>query len=188
MKYNRCSIYREIGVCDKLLTTNDKRDKQLLLNTFAETIDNPNALNEKLEQSHRVMDGLKELIELCGDDPERDGLEETPYRVLKAFLEYTEGYREDPTEDLKKTFDVTHREIVLLRYTEVYSSCKHAFAAFFAGAHVGYIRHKKISGLSKIARIVEGYAKRCQVQQRLTTQIAKAMEEILEPKGTMVVI
>lgn len=175
-------------MCNKLPTTNDKRDKQLLLNTFAETIDNPTALEKKLAQSHHVMEGLTELIKLCGDDPDRDGLEETPYRVLKAFLEYTEGYREEPKDHLKKTFDVTHQELVLVKDIEFFSTCEHHFAPFFGVAHVGYIPNKKITGLSKIARMVEGYAKRFQVQERLTTQIAEAMEEILEPKGTMVVI
>lgn len=167
---------------------NEKRDKQLLLSNFDETIDNPQALVEKLEQSHRIMDGLIELIDFCGDDPNRDGLEETPYRVLKAFLEYTEGYREDPKAHLEKTFDVTHRELVLVKDIEFYSMCEHHFAPFFGVAHVGYIPGQKITGLSKIARMVDGYAKRFQVQERLTTQIAEAMEEVLQPKGTMVVI
>lgn len=167
---------------------NEKRDKQLLLSNFDETIDNSKLLTEKLEQSHRIMDGFIELIDFCGDDPNRDGLEETPYRVLKAFLEYTEGYREDPKDHLKKTFDVTHRELVLVKDIEFYSMCEHHFAPFFGVAHVGYIPGQKITGLSKIARMVDGYAKRFQVQERLTTQIAEAMEDILEPKGTMVVI
>lgn len=167
---------------------NKKRDKQLLLSNFDETIDNSHALEEKLEQSHRIMDGFIELIDFCGDDPERDGLEETPYRVLKAFLEYTEGYREDPKAHLAKTFDVTHRELVLIKDIEFYSMCEHHFAPFFGVAHVGYIPGQKITGLSKIARMVDGYAKRFQVQERLTTQIAEAMEDVLQPKGTMVVI
>lgn len=162
--------------------------KQLLLNNFEEAIDNPSLLTDKLEQSNRFMNGLKEMIQLCGDDPNRDGLEETPYRVLKAYLEYTEGYREDPKKHLQKTFDVTHRELVLVKDIEFYSMCEHHFAPFFGVAHVGYIPGQKITGLSKIARMVDGYAKRFQVQERLTTQIAEAMEEVLQPKGTMVVI
>lgn len=167
---------------------NEKRDKQLLLSNFEETIDNPQALEEKLEQSHRIMDGFIDLIDFCGDDPNRDGLEESPYRVLKAFLEYTEGYREDPKAHLEKTFDVTHRELVLVKDIEFYSMCEHHFAPFFGVAHVGYIPGQKITGLSKIARMVDGYAKRFQVQERLTTQIAEAMEDVLQPTGTMVVI
>ncbi|MFC4389161.1 GTP cyclohydrolase I FolE [Gracilibacillus marinus] len=142
----------------------------------------------KSEQAHKVMRALRELIELCGDDPDREGLQETPERVVKAFLEYTEGYREDPKEHLMKQFDVKHRELVLVKDIEFYSTCEHHFAPFFGVAHVGYIPDKKITGLSKIARLVEGYAKRFQVQENLTSQIADAMEEILEPQGTMVVI
>lgn len=136
----------------------------------------------------RFMEAVKDLIDLCGDDPERDGLQETPYRVLKAFLEYTEGYREDPKSHLDKTFDVDHQELVLVKDIEFHSVCEHHFAPFFGVAHVGYIPGLKITGLSKIARLVEGYAKRFQVQERLTSQIANAIEEILEPKGTMVVV
>jgi GTP cyclohydrolase IA len=145
-------------------------------------------IEKKIIQSQTFMDAVKDLIELCGDDPNRDGLQETPARVLKAFLEYTEGYREDPKQHLEKTFDVNHQEIVLVKDIEFYSTCEHHFAPFFGVAHVGYIPNEKITGLSKIARVVEGYAKRFQVQERLTAEIANAIEEVLEPKGTMVVI
>ncbi|MFP3123920.1 GTP cyclohydrolase I FolE [Ectobacillus funiculus] len=149
---------------------------------------NPAEINKKIAQSQSFMNAVRELIELCGDDPDRDGLEETPYRVLKAFLEYTEGYREDPKAHLMKTFDVDHQELVLVRDIEFHSMCEHHFAPFFGVAHVGYIPNEKITGLSKIARLVEGYAKRFQVQERMTTEIVEAIEEILEPKGIMVVI
>jgi len=143
---------------------------------------------EKIKQVQHVTDALKELIELCGDDPTRDGLLETPHRVVKAFLEYTEGYQEDPRDHLKKVFDVTHKELVLVKNIEFHSMCEHHFAPFFGVAHVGYIPNQKVTGLSKIGRMVEGYAKRFQVQETLTNQIADAIEEILEPQGTMVVI
>jgi GTP cyclohydrolase IA len=142
----------------------------------------------KVEQAEKIMEALRQLIALCGDDPNRDGLLETPQRVLKAFLEYTEGYQEDPKEHLKKVFDVKHRELVLVKDIEFYSICEHHFAPFFGVAHVGYIPNEKITGLSKIARMVDGYAKRFQVQENLTNQIADAVEEILEPQGTMVVV
>ena len=119
----------------------------------------------------------KMKIKLCGDDPERDGLQESPMRVLKAFLEYTEGYHEDPKKHLEKVFDVDHQELILVRDIEFYSMCEHHFAPFYGVAHVGYIPNEKITGLSKIGRMVEGYAKRFQVQERLTNQIAEAMQD-----------
>ncbi len=143
---------------------------------------------EGIKQAQIVADALKKLIELCGDDPNRDGLIETPQRVVKAFLEYTEGYRDDPKDHLKKVFDVAHRELVLVKNIEFHSVCEHHFAPFFGVAHVGYIPNEKVTGLSKIGRMVEGYAKRFQVQETLTNQIADAIEEILKPQGTMVVI
>lgn len=164
------------------------KERTLIIKNFPETFDNPLELNKKLDQANRIEEAFKELIDLCGDNPNRDGLQETPYRVLKAFLEYTEGYREDPKLHLEKTFDVEHQELVLVKDIEFYSMCEHHFAPFFGVAHVGYIPNKKVTGLSKIARMVEGYAKRFQVQERMTTQISKAIEEILEPKGTMIVI
>ncbi|EDL65431.1 GTP cyclohydrolase I FolE [Bacillus sp. SG-1] len=139
-------------------------------------------------KAQQYMDGIKSLIEICGDDPNRDGLQETPFRVLKAFMEYTEGYREDPKAHLEKVFDVQHKELVMVKDIEFYSMCEHHFAPFFGVAHVGYIPDKKITGLSKIGRMVEGYAKRFQVQERLTNEIAQAVEDILEPQGAMVVI
>jgi GTP cyclohydrolase IA len=143
---------------------------------------------QKLTQANYFMDEIKELVDLCGDEPHRDGLAETPFRVLKAFLEYTEGYREEPKNHLLKTFDVSHQELILVKNIEFYSLCEHHFAPFFGVAHVGYIPNLKITGLSKMARLVEGYAKRFQVQERLTNQIAEAMEEVLQPQGTMVII
>lgn len=145
-------------------------------------------LDEKLEKSAEVMIALRTLIDVCGDDPNRDGLQETPYRVLKAFLEYTEGYNEDPKHHLEKQFDVKHDEVIIVKDIDFNSLCEHHFAPFFGVAHVGYIPNGKITGLSKIARTVDGYAKRFQVQERLTNEIANAMEEVLKPQGVIVVI
>lgn len=144
--------------------------------------------DEKREQAENFMQAVHDLIAICGDDPERPGFEETPFRVLKAHLEYTEGYREDPKEHLRKFFAVDHQELVIVKDIEFYSLCEHHFAPFFGHAHVGYIPKGKITGLSKIGRMVDGYAKRFQVQERLTNQIAEAVEEVLEPEGVMVVI
>jgi GTP cyclohydrolase I len=163
----------------------------LISRQFPEAVNNrfdETDINQKSNQASYFMKGVKELIELCGDDPTRDGLQETPYRVLKAFLEYTEGYRENPNKHLEKTFAVDHQEFILVKDIEFHSMCEHHFAPFFGVAHVGYIPNNKITGLSKIARMVEGYAKRFQVQERLTTQIVNAIEEVLEPQGTMAVI
>ncbi|RYL92164.1 GTP cyclohydrolase I FolE [Sporolactobacillus sp. THM7-4] len=164
------------------------KEHTLITENFPETFDSPMKLNKKIHQAQHVMKAFKDLIDLCGDNPDRDGLQDTPYRVLKAFLEYTEGYREDPSLYLEKTFDIDHQELVLVKDIEFYSMCEHHFAPFFGVAHVGYIPNLKVTGLSKVARMVEGYARRFQVQERLTTQISEAIEKVLEPKGTMVVI
>lgn len=173
------------------MTTNEEektREKQLLSNYFPEIGKNPALLANKLEEMVYIEEAMKRLIDFCGDDSEREGVRETPYRFVKAFLEYTEGYREDPRAHLQKVFDVPHRELVLVKEIEFYSMCEHHFAPFFGVIHVGYIPNEKVTGLSKIARMVEGYARRFQVQERLTIQVAEAMEEILEPTGTMVVV
>lgn len=146
------------------------------------------------EDSRSLMDvnffatAIRQLIKLCGDDPDREGLQDTPFRVLKAFLEYTEGYHEDPKLHLEKTFDIQHKGLILVKDIEFFSMCEHHFSPFFGVAHVGYLPKEKITGLSKIGRMVDGYAKRFQVQERLTSQISAAMEEVLEPEGTMVVV
>ncbi|MFK9141915.1 MULTISPECIES: GTP cyclohydrolase I FolE [Staphylococcus] len=148
----------------------------------------PNNSEEKRIQINSAMESIKNIIDLCGDDPNREGLLESPYRFIKAFLEYTEGYNENPKKHLVKTFDVKQDDMVLVKDIEFYSMCEHHFAPFFGVAHVGYIPDKKVTGLSKIGRVVEGYARRFQVQERLTTQIAQAVNEVLEPKGVMVVL
>lgn len=132
--------------------------------------------------------GFEALIELCGDDAGRDGLLESPFRVIKAFAEYTEGYREDPSQHLLKTFDVDHSDLVLVEGIEFHSMCEHHFAPFYGVAHIAYIPNKKITGLSKFARLTDGFAKRFQVQERLTNEIVDAIERVLEPQGAMVVI
>lgn len=159
-----------------------------LMDKFPALQDGPLLNEQKYEQTNNIIQALQELIRLCGDDPDRDGLIETPYRVLKAYLEYTEGNHEDPMVHLEKTFDVEHQELILVRDIEFHSLCEHHFAPFFGVAHIGYIPSAKITGLSKVARMTEGYAKRFQVQERLTNQLADAMEKVLEPQGTMVVV
>ncbi|MFD2209713.1 GTP cyclohydrolase I FolE [Virgibacillus halophilus] len=141
-----------------------------------------------MKDSREFMEAVRKLIQVCGDDPDRQGLQETPFRVMKKFLEYTEGYREEPKAHLEKLFDVDHRDLIMVKDIDFDSVCEHHFAPIFGVAHVGYIPNGKITGLSKIARMVDGYAKRFQVQERLTNQIAEAMEEVLRPQGVMVVI
>lgn len=135
-----------------------------------------------------VMTGIENLITLAGDDVNRDGLRETPFRVVKAYMEYTEGYRENPNEHLRKTFDVDHNELVIVRDIEFNSLCEHHFAPFYGRVHIGYIPNEKVTGLSKFGRMVDGYAKRFQVQEHLTTQIADAIDKELQPLAVMVVI
>lgn len=135
-------------------------------------------------------DAVRTLIAHAGDDPTREGLRETPDRVVKAFAEWFSGYNSDPKLHLLKTFDEVggYDEIVVLKNIRLESYCEHHMAPIVGTAHVGYLPGSRIVGLSKLARVVEGYAKRLQVQERLTAQIADAIEEALTPRGVFVVI
>jgi len=130
------------------------------------------------------------LIDYIGEDPLREGLQETPARVLAAMREHFSGYREDPKEHLLKTFEEVegYDEVVLVSDIDVHSHCEHHMVPFVGKAHVAYIPKGRIVGLSKLARVVEGYAKRLQVQEKLTMQIANAIEEALQPDGVAVII
>jgi GTP cyclohydrolase I len=138
----------------------------------------------------RASAAVRELLIAIGEDPDRDGLRDTPDRVARSYVEIFRGLREDPEEVLSTTFDLGHDEIVLVKDIEVYSTCEHHLVPFHGVAHVGYIpsRDGRITGLSKIARLVDVYAKRPQVQERLTTQVADAMVHVLQPRGVIVVI
>lgn len=140
------------------------------------------------EKISQVLQGARSLIALCGDDYRREGLEESPYRFLKAYLEYTQGYGDNPLAHLQTTFAAENSELVIVRDIEFYSVCEHHFAPFFGHAQIAYLPAKRITGLSKIARLVEGYARRFQVQERLTTQIATAIAEALTPQGVLVLL
>jgi GTP cyclohydrolase I len=141
------------------------------------------------ERAGMFMEGVQNLIALVGDDPSRNGLQETPFRVLKAFMEYTKGYAEDPIAILGKSFDVEYDELVLIKDIPFNSMCEHHFAPFFGVAHVAYIpKNNVITGLSKFARLVDAYGYRFQVQERLTKQIADTIEEVLDPLAVAVVI
>jgi GTP cyclohydrolase I len=138
----------------------------------------------------RVEKAVYELLIAIGDDPERDGLRDTPARVARAYEEMFRGLHQDPAEVLTTTFELGHDEMVLVKDIELASSCEHHLVPFYGYAHVGYIPGEdgRITGLSKLARLVDVYAKRPQVQERLTTQIADSLMRLLEPRGVIVVI
>ncbi|MCC3769691.1 GTP cyclohydrolase I FolE [Streptomyces sp. UNOC14_S4] len=138
----------------------------------------------------RAENAVRELLIAVGEDPDREGLRETPARVARAYKEIFAGLWQEPEDVLTTTFDLGHDEMVLVRDIEVYSTCEHHLVPFHGVAHVGYIPSTsgKITGLSKLARLVDVYARRPQVQERLTTQIADSLMEILEPRGVVVVV
>jgi GTP cyclohydrolase I len=138
----------------------------------------------------RAEAAVRELLVAMGEDPDREGLKDTPARVARAYAELTMGLRQTPEEVLTTTFDIGHDEMVLVRDIELWSMCEHHLVPFTGVAHVGYIPAEsgKITGLSKLARLVDVYAKRPQVQERLTTQVADALMDILEARGVIVVI
>jgi GTP cyclohydrolase I len=137
----------------------------------------------------RVAAAVREILIGVGEDPDREGLRETPRRVARAYAEIFDGMHADPAEILATTFDLGHDEMVLVRDIEVWSTCEHHLLPFTGVAHVAYIPSQgRITGLSKLARLVDAFAKRPQVQERLTSQVADALVEHLQPQGVMVVV
>jgi GTP cyclohydrolase IA len=138
----------------------------------------------------RVERAVRELLLAIGENPDRDGLKATPARVARSYTEIFAGMRQAPGDVLTTTFEIGHNELIMVRDIEVYSTCEHHLVPFHGVAHVGYIpgRDGRVTGLSKLARLVDVYARRPQVQERLTTQIADALVEHLQPLGAMVVI
>jgi GTP cyclohydrolase I len=136
----------------------------------------------------RIERAFREMIAAIGEDPAREGLRETPERVARMYAELFEGLRVDPTSYLKVKFTAGHDEMVILRDIPFYSMCEHHFMPFHGVAHVGYIPDGKIVGLSKLARLVEAFARRPQIQEQLTGQIADALMDSLQPDGVGVVI
>jgi GTP cyclohydrolase I len=138
----------------------------------------------------RAEAAVRELLLAMGEDPERSGLRDTPARVARAFAEQFAGLSIDPSAVLETSFDENHNEMILMRDIDLYSTCEHHLVPFFGKAHVGYIPGPdgRVTGLSKLARLVDGFAKRPQVQERLTTQIAEALVSRLRPAGAIVVI
>ena len=138
----------------------------------------------------RIERAVTEILLAVGEDPDREGLKDTPARVARALREQFSGLLMTPGDVLTTVFDADHEEMVLVRDIELYSTCEHHLVPFFGHAHVGYIPNEKgqITGLSKLARLVDLYARRPQVQERMTSQIADALMETLEPRGVIVII
>jgi GTP cyclohydrolase IA len=149
----------------------------------------PTVVTEPVDLA-RIEAAVHEILVAIGEDPTRDGLVRTPERVARALAEQFAGLRQRPEDVLTTVFDADHDEMIIVKDIEVYSTCEHHLVPFHGVAHVGYIPNVKgeITGLSKIARLVDLYAKRPQVQERMTTQIADAVQEILEPRGVIVVV
>ncbi|HEX7096341.1 MAG TPA: GTP cyclohydrolase I FolE [Acidimicrobiales bacterium] len=138
----------------------------------------------------RIERAVREILLAIGEDPDRNGLVDTPARVARFYEEVCSGLLEDPSEHVRTIFDADHDEMVMVRDIPMYSLCEHHLVPFIGKAHVAYIpsQHGHITGLSKIGRLVDGYARRPQVQERLTKQIADAINETLEPRGVLVVV
>lgn len=145
---------------------------------------------ENLIDQPRIAAAVREILLAIGEDPDRDGLQDTPKRVAKAYAEFFAGLHQRPDEHLSTTFDIEHDEMVLVKDIAFYSTCEHHLVPFYGRAHIGYIPGKggKVTGLSKLARLVEVFARRPQVQERLTTQIVDALVEHLNPSGAIVVV
>ena len=138
----------------------------------------------------RIERAVREILEAIGEDPDRDGLARTPTRIANMYEEIFAGLQEDPSHHLTVTFEANHDEMVMVRDIPIHSVCEHHLIPFAGRAHVAYIPGPdgRITGLSKIARLVDGFAKRPQVQERLTTQIADAIVDVLNPSGALVMI
>ena len=138
----------------------------------------------------KAMDAVRTLIEWAGDDPTREGLIEPPKRVVNAYMQFFEGYEQDPEEILRKTFEEVegYDEMVIVKDIRLESHCEHHMVPIIGVAHVGYIPNKKVVGISKLARMVDLFGKRLQTQETMTAQIADTIEEVLNPKGVAVVI
>ena len=145
--------------------------------------------NQKISDE-KAEEAIKTIIEWVGEDPEREGLKSTPRRVIKAYKEYFQGYKQDPAEYLTKTFTEVegYDDMVIEKNISIRSHCEHHIAPIIGVAHVAYIPSKKVVGLSKLARVVETFSKRLQTQERLTMQIAKTIMDVLQPRGVAVTI
>ena len=148
------------------------------------------AVTDQQVDTDRIEKAVREILLAIGEDPDRDGLQKTPKRVARMYAEVFAGLQEDPEHHLQVQFESGHDEMVMVRDIPFYSMCEHHLMPFVGRAHVAYIPSERgmITGLSKLARLVEAYARRPQVQERLTTQVADKLMEVLEPRGTLVVV
>jgi len=145
--------------------------------------------NQKISDQ-KAEEAIRTIIQWIGEDPEREGLKSTPKRVIRAFKEYFQGYKEDPASYLKKTFTEVegYDDMVIEKNISIRSHCEHHMAPIIGVAHVAYIPSKKVVGLSKLARVVEAFSKRLQTQERLTMQVARTIMDVLQPRGVAVTI
>jgi len=145
--------------------------------------------NQKISDQ-KAEEAIRTIIQWIGEDPEREGLKSTPKRVIRAFKEYFQGYKEDPASYLKKTFTEVegYDDMVIEKNISIRSHCEHHMAPIIGVAHVAYVPSKKVVGLSKLARVVDAFSKRLQTQERLTMQIAKVIMDVLQPRGVAVTI
>ena len=155
-----------------------------------EYFSNTGAVTNEPVYIERIEAAVAEILEALGEDPQRDGLLRTPARVAKMYAEVFAGLREDPEHHLEVQFEAGHDEMVMVKDIPFYSMCEHHLLPFVGQAHVAYVpgEHGKITGLSKLARLVEAYARRPQVQERLTSQVADKLMQALDPRGALVVI
>ena len=155
-----------------------------------EKISNLKKIKSTKISENQALEAVKTLIRWAGDNPEREGLKETPKRVIRSYKDFFSGYNSDPREILSKKFKEVdgYDEIIILKNIRLESHCEHHMVPFIGTAHVGYLPKNKVVGLSKLARLVEAFAKRLQIQEKLTAQIANAIDEVLQPRGVGVII
>jgi GTP cyclohydrolase I len=154
-------------------------------------VNNPVLLNDKEKPTREQAEmAIRTLIKWAGDNPDREGLRDTPSRVVRSYEEFFQGYLADPRALLERTFEEIegYDEIVFLRDIRFESHCEHHMAPIIGRAHVAYLPHKRVVGISKLARLIDVYAKRLQIQEKMTSQIANTINDVLQPKGTAVVI
>jgi GTP cyclohydrolase I len=155
-------------------------------------VDDASALSGQPDRPSRAdaEAAVRLLIRWAGDDPTREGLQKTPERVVKSYEEFFEGYRQDPEEILRTTFEETegYDEMVVLKDIDFHSHCEHHMVPIIGKAYVAYLPDKRVIGISKLARVVEAYAKRLQIQEKMTAQIANAINDVLKPRGVAVIV